>query len=156
MTHMSFRRTRRSGDGYSWLTAALALCGAIVGGVICLAAFTGDSTLAKTMTSVLFVLFGLAFVFSLRGIMFPYEWELVVEGDAIRWGETARPDRQRRLSLPRVKRLIHDKSDRKVLADVGEWRLLPVGDYILMQLEDQTTLVEYLQQRFPQLKIEIT
>jgi hypothetical protein len=153
---MSFRRTRKSSDGYSWLTLALSLCGALGCGAICINAFMGESQSAKMFTSALFFMFGIAFAFSVRGILFPYEWELVIESDLIRWGETTKPQRQRRLRVPNVKRLIHDKSDSKVLADVGSWRLLPVGDYILMRAEDQAALVEHLRQSFPSLKIETT
>ena len=116
----------------------------------------GESVSVKIMTFALFALFGVAWAFSLRGILFPYEWELVIEEGYIRWGETAKPRRQRRLLIPSVKRLILDKSDNKVLADVGTWRLVPVGDYILMRTDDQAALVEHLRQAFPGLRIETT
>lgn len=152
-SRMAFRRTRKSSDGYSWLTIILSGSGTVFAGIICMATFMTESLLAKIGMSLMFVLFGVVFLFSLRGILFSYEWELVIDDDCIRWGEAARPMRQNRVEFPRLKRLVHDKSDNKVLADVGSWRLVPLGDYILMSAQDQTEVVEYLRQKLPSLEV---
>jgi hypothetical protein len=91
----------------------------------------------------------------MKTILFPQEWEFVVENDSIRWGMSSKPERQRRLSVPKVARIIHDKSDNKILADVGGIRLLPIADYVLVRSDDQAALVDYLRQSFPQLTVEI-
>jgi hypothetical protein len=88
-------------------------------------------------------------------LIFPHELELVVEDDAIRWGASSRPERQQRLSMQKLVRVIYDKSDNQVLADVGGIRLIPVADSILMREVDRSALVEYLRECFPALRIEV-
>lgn len=115
-----------------------------------------ESLLAKTGMSLLLVLFGAVFLLSLRGILFPYEWELVVKDDYIRWGKVGSLTRQSKVELPSLKRLIYDRSNNKVLADTGGWRLAPLGDYIIMKPQDQSELVDYLRKKLPGLEVETT
>jgi hypothetical protein len=101
-------------------------------------------------------LFLIALVYSAKCLLFPFEMEVVVDGDEVRWGRADRLERQERVSVRKLVRLVHDKSDNQVLGDVGSWRLLHIGDGILMRAADQSALVDFLRQSFPQLKIETT
>jgi hypothetical protein len=151
---MNFRSVRKSNDGYAWLTLALSFCGAIFCGFLLLTFLKETRQFEIIGSTLLTVLFGIVCAFSLKCILLPYEWELVIEGEWIRWGKTANPQRQRRLAVSQIKILIHDKSDNKVLANIGTWTLVPIGQGILMRAEDQAALVEYMRQTFPNLKIE--
>lgn len=82
------------------------------------------------------------------------QWELVVEKDSIRWGRVDFPNRQRRLAINQLKRLIDEKSDNQILADIGRIVFVPIGDNVLMSSSDRVEFVEFMRQKFPGLKIE--
>ena len=98
--------------------------------------------------------FAFGFVCFAWAIVRPAEWELVAEGDQLRWGRADSPDRQQRLAVSRLTRLVYFELDGHVLADVGGPRLLPVGPDILIRAEDRRAFVEHLRRSFPSLPIE--
>jgi hypothetical protein len=150
---MSFRHTRRSRDGYAWLGLVLSFLGVIAFGI---ATFHQEPAFPRILTAVLSALALVAAVWFVKGILSPFELEVVVDGGEIRWGRVDRPDRQERVAVGKLVCLIYDKSDgRDVLGDIGHWRLLHIDDGILMRSEERDALVDHLRQTFPQLKIEI-
>jgi hypothetical protein len=152
---MSFRCTRRSNDGYTWLTFFMAFTGVIFIGFIALIAFAGKEIFPKIFSAGIWFGFLIALISSARDVLCPYEWELVATGDQIRWGRVFDPDKQRRVLLAKIKRIVYEKSDNQLSVDIGSWRLLPVGNYVLVKTADTNNLVDFLKQNYPQLKIEV-
>ena len=150
---MSFRHVRKSRDGYTWLGLMLSVLAVVA---VAISTFYTDPAIPRALSGVLFGLFFVGLVWFTRILLFPFEWELVVDGDQIRWGRADRPDKQERVVVSQLARLVHDKSDHQVLGDTGSWRLLHIGDGILIRSDDQRALVDYLRQSFPQLRIETT
>jgi hypothetical protein len=147
---MTFRHIRKSRDGYTSLGLALTLVAVIAGGVFVLS----DTSAPRVFPVVFLTLFSIAFGWFTRCVLFPFEWEVVVEADQVRWGRVDRLDQQERVTISQLVRLIHDKSDNQVLGDVGSWRHLNIGIGILIRPDDQRAFVEHLHQRFPHLNIE--
>ena len=149
---MSFRHVRQSRDSYAWVGLGLSLLGVIAFGI---ATFHKELAFPRILTAILAGLALVAAVWFVKGIRSPFEMEVVVDGDEIRWGRADRPERQERVAITKLVCLIHDKSDNhQVLGDSGHWQLLHIGDGILMRSEEKDELVNYLRLTFPQLKIE--
>lgn len=152
---MTFRRTRRSDNHHTWWVSVISLVGFLFGLVLSLAVFSSGSLWPKIFMSGVTLLFGIVFVFSMDAILFPREWELVVDAESIRWGVSSKPKRQKKLPVAKIVRVIYDKSDGKLLVDMGGIQRLPVADHIVFHPDDQAALVEYLRENFPGLAIEI-
>lgn len=93
-------------------------------------------------------LFFIGFAWFAKCLLSPFDMEVVVDGEETRWGRADRLDRQERVSVRQLVRLVHDKSDNQVLGYLGSWRLRPIGAGILMRAADQGALVDYLRQSF--------
>lgn len=148
---MAFRHVRNSRDGYSWLWMALSLLAVVAGGVF---TYRGDTNIPRAFPIVFTGLCFVVLVWSVKCLLFPFDMEVVVDGEEIRWGRADRPDRQERVSVRQLVRLVHDKSENQVLGDVGGRRLLHIGDGILMRATDRKALLDFLRQSFPQLRID--
>lgn len=153
-THsMTFRHVRKSRDAYTWVGLVLTLMAVVAGFLF---TYRSDTDLPRVIPAVFTGLFFIGFAWFAKCLLVPFEMEVVVDGDEVRWGRADRLDRQERVSIRQLVRLVHDKSDNQVLGDVGSWRLLHIGDGILMRADDQSALVDFLRQSFPQLRIETT
>lgn len=153
-THETFRRTRRATDRPTWPLALLSFVLELSVFSFTLAACLFDGILDKFLCTALAFLFLTMFVWSMDSVFFPYEQELVVEDDCIRWGDCSKPARQHRLPVRKIKRIIHETQEHKVLADTGGFMLCHLCDRLLMSRNDQAALVEHLRTHFPQLTIE--
>jgi hypothetical protein len=150
---MTFRQVRQSCDSYMWLWLTLLLLGIVA--FIC-AIFQTDTSIPRVFSTIMCGLLLAAAVWCVRAILYPFEWEVVVDENQIRWGRADCPDRQQRVIVSQLVRLIHDKSDYLILGDVGSRQLVEIGRGVLVSSDEQRALVEYLRQSFPQLKIETT
>ena len=150
---MKFRYVRRSNDSYIWLLLILSLLGIIA---FSCAMLPTDPFVPGRLSLVICGLLLAAVVWCGRAINHPFEWEVVVDDGQICWGRADRPDRQQRVAVSQLVRLIHDKREGQVVGDIGRFPSLEIGRGILMRSEDQSALVDYLRQSYPQLKIETT
>ena len=148
---MIFRQVRRSCDCYTWMWLTLSVLG--ITAFIC-AMFHTDPFIPRVVSVAVCALLLVAVVWCVRAIIHPFEWEVVVDGDQIRWGRADRPDRQQRVTVSQLARLVHDRNDSRVLGDVGRHPLTEIGVGILIRSEDQRALIDCLRQNFPGLKIE--
>jgi hypothetical protein len=146
---MAFRHVRKSRDASTWVGLLLTLM-AIVTGVL----FTSETDIPREFTVVFSGLFIVGFAWCAKCLLFPFEMEVVVDGDEIRWGRADRIDRQERVSIRQLVRIVHDKSGNQVFGDMNSWRSLHIGDGILLGAADQNALVEFLRQNYPRLRIE--
>ena len=146
-----FRKVRSSRDRYSWIGFGLATCATIFGFVLLFRAPAGTD---RTLSVLLLTLFFVALLWFLRCLLFPFEWELVVETDLIRWGRVDCPGRQQRLFINQLVRLVDDPIDNQVFADTGRIVSVSIGLNVLMQSEDRKAFVDCMRERFPQLRIE--
>ena len=159
---MSFRRTRRSNDGLGWVALILSLFGTAFTSAMCFATLffgssgpNSESLIPKVFLTLLFLLFLIAFIYCAQGILFPYEFEVVIEQDCIRWGKASRPSKQERLLISKVVRIVHDKSEGKILADTGIWRYTPIAEIVLTKSKESEEFLLELRKMFPALPIEI-
>jgi hypothetical protein len=146
-----FRKVRSSRDQYSWIGFGLAICATIFGFVLLFRAPAGTD---RTLSFLLLTLFFVASLWFVRCLLFPFEWEIVVETDLIRWGRVDSPDRQQKLFINQLVRLVDDSIDNQVFADTGRIVSVSIGLNVLMQSEDRKAFVDCMREKFPQLKIE--
>src|SRR5436309_15141981 len=124
---MSFRHIRKSRDGYSWLGLTLSVLAVVA---VTISMFHTDAAIPRSLSGVLLAIFFIGLIWFAKILIFPFEWELVVDGEQIRWGRADRPQDQQRIALSQLARLVHNKSDGQVLGDTGGWQLLHIGDGI--------------------------
>jgi hypothetical protein len=146
-----FRKVRGSRDRFSWIGLGLSVAATIFG---CLLFFRTPSQTDRTLSTLLLALFFVSLFWFLRCLLLPFEWELVVETDLIRWGRVDRPNRQQKLFINQLVRLVEDPTDNQVLADVGKIVLVPIGLNVLMLAEDRKAFLDFMREKFPRLPIE--
>ena len=108
----------------------------------------------RVVSGVLLALFFVSVVWFIRCLLFPFQWELVVENDFVCWGRVDGLIQQKRIAVSQLVRLVYDKSDNQVFGDVGKIVLKPIGAEVLMRSEDTQAFIECMRKEFPQLKIE--
>jgi hypothetical protein len=151
-----FRRARLSNDKASWLNAAFAFAATALCVFFLSAHWYSESAGVKSGAMALVAFFAAILYSAGRGIRQPFEIELVVEGDVIRWGRSVKPDEQQRLNVSQIKELIYDRRDGlSVLADVGKFCMVSIGHEVLLGSEDHDAFVEAIKEGFPNLKVEI-
>jgi hypothetical protein len=152
---VTFRRTRRTNDWLGRLTFGACLLGAVLADAIFVAA-TGVCLVTRQAWEGLLCLGPLAAVFTVVTgfagwqLIRPQEWEFVVDDGVIRWGPTAHPERQRRVLLADVRRVVVGSSSRDegvvVEATVGR----TVGDdFVLIKKADRLAFVAFMKQHHP-------
>ncbi|HTI98227.1 MAG TPA: hypothetical protein VL527_04915 [Dongiaceae bacterium] len=150
---MKFRYVRRSNDSYVWLLLILSLLG--VAAFIC-NLLPADPAFPRGVSLAAIVVLLVGIFWCVRAILNPFEWEVVVENGQICWGRADQQERQQRVAISKLVRLIWDKKEGEVVGDIGHFPpSLKIGEGILIRSEDQGALVDYLRQSYPQLKIEI-
>jgi hypothetical protein len=150
---VTFRYVRRSCDSYTWLWLTLSSLGIVAFGC---AMFHADPFIPRVATMAVCGILFFPLVWCIRAIVHPFEWEVVVDDDQIRWGRADRPHRQQRVAFSQLVRLIDDRSDCLVRGDLGSGRLLDIGRGVMINPRDQRALIQHLRQRLPDLKIETT
>jgi hypothetical protein len=150
---IKFRYVRRSSDSHTWLFLILSLLGIVASSC---AMLPTDPFFPRWLSLVICGLLLTVVVWCVRAVIHPFEWEVAVDDGQICWGRADRPDRQQRVVVSQLVRLIHDKTEGRILANNGAWQNVQIGAGILMYSDEQNALVDYLRQKFPQLKIETT
>lgn len=148
---MIFRHVRNSRDVYSGFGLTIFVPAVIIAAFFF---FREQQPFDRTMCGVVLGLFSLCTVCLLRFILFPLQWELVVENNEIRWGRVDRPERQQHIAVDQLVRLINDETDQQVLGDIGSWRYLRFSDNVLMSATDRNEFVGRMRENFPRLNIE--
>lgn len=147
---MNFRRARRTNDWLGWLTFGACLLGAAItdGIVVALWGAGPDAGVMHLCFGSLGVVFTAVTGFAGWQLLRPSEWEFVVEDDVIRWGPTARPDRQRRIPLTDIRRVFTDEREQELVVETAAGRTA-CGDFVLIRKADRQAFVAFLRQHHP-------
>jgi len=149
---MSFHRTRRTDDFLGWLTLAACLLATVIGGT-CL--WVGVAEGERVLVAAVAWLCGFAALDAVCGwrLVRPSVLEFGVERGVVRWGPVGRPDRQRRLCLTDVQRVVVNRREGEVWAETEGIALVPLGADVLVRWSDRWALVGFLRQHHPDVPI---
>ncbi len=147
---MTFRRTRRTNDLLGRLTFGACLLGVVVAGGILVGVWVVEveAVMGHLCFGCLAVAFAVVTGFAGWQLLKPSEWEFVVEDGVIRWGPTARPDRQRRILVADIRRVFVDEREQEVVAETATGRAV-CGDFVLIGKADRQALIEFLKLHHP-------
>ncbi|WP_020475810.1 hypothetical protein [Zavarzinella formosa] len=150
---MSFHRTRRTDDLLGWLTFAACLLATVIGGA-CLWVGVAEGERVLVAAAVVWLVgFAALDAFSGWRLVRPAALEFRVERGVARWGPVGRPDRQRRLSLTDVRRVVVNRREGEVWAETDAIALEPFGGDVLVRWSDRRALVGFLRQHHPEVPV---
>ncbi len=85
----------------------------------------------------------------------PREFEFVLKDGVIRWGPTARPDRQRRISVADIGRVMIDDREQRLVVETKAGFVHTFGDHLLISEVDRFAFVEFLKLNHPGVPVAV-
>src|SRR5438477_632932 len=95
---MIYRKSIRSDDRYGWIVAIVTTIILLPGLFALRVGWVATSTLEKVIATCIGLIFTVMFILSRIGVICPMEWELMLDHDKLRWGNTRKQSRQRCLN----------------------------------------------------------
>lgn len=154
-TPPNFRCARRTNDGENWARAlGVSTFTSLWIAVLGMKALDGDKGQIAVGVLGLFLFVPLTF-FCWKEIVFPDEYELVIENHTIRWGRSDRRKEQTSIRLAVVKQWVVYRPDPVLYADTD--CLLPkrVGLGILEDERRLDALIDFLRQHYPDIGVTL-
>jgi hypothetical protein len=151
-TAPSFHCARRTNDGEYWLMA-LSISAFTSLWVVALGmkALDGDKGQVAVGVLGLFLFVPLTF-FSWKVLLFPNEYELVIENHTIRWGRTDQRAQQTLMRLSQVKQWVFDRGEQELLAYTGCIALKKIGLGVLNE-QRAKEVIRFLEQQYPEIPV---
>ncbi len=146
-----FRCTRKTNDERGWMAMGLLTC---VTFPLCYLVYLEGSGSDFLLVGLFFVAAILAIVCQLRELIFPREWELVVNDVEIRWSRMNRSHGQETLSLENVKYLVVGRAERTVAENTGGFFNRTIGQYIFTKASFAAFL-KFMADRHPEIRIVV-
>ena len=89
-------------------------------------------------------------------ILRPKEWEITVASDLVRWGDTRRPDRQRRITISKIKRIEgqYDSEFDRTIFEIADGSHVTLPRHILVTRDDAKQCVEAIKKARPEINIQ--
>lgn len=149
---MDFHCTRWTNDGGGWSFALFAsaftslLLVGLWGDVL-----EGDKAQVGSYVAGLFVAVPVT-AFCWKMVLFPWECELVMENNTIRWGRTDERDQQTSVRISQVKRWVFDRFDGELYAYTECFALKRIGDGVLNEPRVKE-LIRFLERQYPEIPV---
>ena len=153
---MLFRKTIVSNGKLGWLSTLFCLCLLAVGAFLGISAFLSQDIAAKIFMTFWLVVIGTCSVLAIGGLIFPREYEFVVERDCFRWGRSDKVARQKRLNVQEVAKLVHwlDEGEHMVFAVTQAGKRIRLSGSILYHESDVQLFLKTIRDSFPNILIE--